>query len=155
MFSARRAFPWIAAPLAALSAAACIATHTDTLEQPRAGQATSSSPLPIATDVVDVAPAAGRLSSAGSASSARRCPGCGFVEAVRELGNGQNRLAPVAVEIEVGTPRFAGPALEGRKHVVEVRLRDGSITSFETTSPRSWRVGQRVNVIGGSQLAAR
>lgn len=80
-------------------------------------------------------PAAGPLQVAAPLPAAvvpepprSRCPGCGVVEAIRPL-------PPVG-----GVP--AG-------FEFTVRLRDGSIRTSTTPSPTSWRVGDRIILIGG------
>ena len=75
-------------------------------------------------------------SSSSSAIEPRarpRCPGCGVIESVRELGE------------SAGARDDARPGYE-----VTVRFRDGTTTTFDAAGPRLWRVGSRVNVLGAS-----
>jgi hypothetical protein len=62
---------------------------------------------------------------------ARRCPHCGWIEAKREL-----------------LPRVAGAP---RAYEYTVRMADGSSSVFQEALPASWRLGERLTVIGGDR----
>jgi hypothetical protein len=146
--------PWSAAMLASLLAAACIATEVDAPAERDAAseRGAGGASLPISADAIDAAPAP---SNGREAPPSRRCPGCGFVESVRAKDEVHGRIAPEIVKIDAGRPASADAALDRPEHVVTVRMRDGSTASFETRSPRSWRLGQRVNVIVPAHVADR
>lgn len=91
-----------------------------------------------------------------------RCPECGVVESVRRA-EGAVRADGQAIVSE-GSRAFAhgsasdiaSDANDDAKAVYEVsvRLRDGSTTMFTTATPRIWRQGSQVNVIGGSDRSS-
>ena len=65
-----------------------------------------------------------------------RCPQCGVIESVREVA-----------------PDEGSDALP-RRYEVTIRFRDGTTTMFDAAKPRAWRLGSRVNVIGGAEVMA-
>ena len=93
-------------------------------------------------------------SAATSPRAWPRCPECGVIESVRELGNsgGASALLPVANDARGPGAATDGAiaAKHGRRYGYEVtvRFRDGSTTTFDVADPRLWRVGSRVNVMG-------
>lgn len=93
-------------------------------------------------------------SAATSPRTWPRCPECGVIESVRELGDsgGANALVPVANDARGPGAATDGAiaAKDGRRYGYEVtvRFRDGSTTTFDVAGPRPWRVGSRVNVMG-------
>jgi len=82
----------------------------------------------------DVAIDAGEepLVSSESAVQARRCPHCGWIESKREI------LAGVA------------DPLAARSYEYTVRMMDGSSTVFQQALPASWRLRERLTIIGGA-----
>jgi hypothetical protein len=62
-----------------------------------------------------------------------RCPGCGVVESMRQTGPPGNTGLQATFE-------------------VTVRFRDGSRAVYSEASPRTWRVGTRVVVVGMDAL---
>jgi hypothetical protein len=73
------------------------------------------------------------LASDAPAVDARRCPHCGRIESKR-------RLPPGATE-----PHALGV------YEYTVRMGDGSSSIFEQALPASWRVGERLTVIGAAR----
>jgi hypothetical protein len=63
---------------------------------------------------------------------ARRCPHCGWIESKREILPG------------VADPRAP------RSYEYTVRMTDGSSSMFQQALPASWRLGERLTVIGGA-----
>ena len=106
------------------------------------------------------------LQAATSAAVARRrargrCEGCGVIESVRRFGADGDGGLPDPIDAKVaavGSRGAAGravpaPASIAPGYEITVRLRDGSATVFTETTPRNWRVGNRVVVIGGAPAA--
>lgn len=75
-------------------------------------------------------PATARLSAVGQ--SRLRCPECGTVESIRQVG------------------RDGADGAAGNGYEITVRLRDGSRTVLSEARPGSWRRGSRVLVIGSA-----
>jgi hypothetical protein len=63
---------------------------------------------------------------------ARRCPHCGWIESKREIPPGK-----------------ADPHAP-RSYEYTVRMTDGSSSMFQQALPASWRLGERLTVIGGA-----
>ena len=63
---------------------------------------------------------------------ARRCPHCGWIESKREILPGV-------------TDSHAA-----RSYEYTVRMTDGSSSMFQQALPASWRLGERLTVIGGA-----
>lgn len=63
---------------------------------------------------------------------ARRCPHCGWIESKREI------LAGVT------------DPLAARSYEYTVRMMDGSSNVFQQALPASWRLNERLTVIGGA-----
>ena len=78
------------------------------------------------------------------------CPECGFVESMRHIESSGN--IGVAGGVSGGAPgsAIAASAVTRKDYEITVRFRDGSTTVFNEATPRSWRLGSRVIVIGGS-----
>jgi hypothetical protein len=68
------------------------------------------------------------------AVGARRCANCGWIESKREV-------VPATRE------RHAV-----RSYEYTVRMHDGSSSVFQQALPASWRLGERLTVIGGAAL---
>ena len=68
------------------------------------------------------------------------CPECGFVESIRHIES-PGGASGSAIVASAGT---------GKDYQITVRFRDGSTTVFNEATPRTWRLGSRVIVIGGS-----
>ena len=91
-----------------------------------------------------------------------RCPECGVVESVRRAegavgADGQAIASDGSRAFAHGSAsESAFDANDGAEEVYEVsvRLRDGSTTMFTTATPRIWRQGSQVNVIGGSDRSS-
>jgi hypothetical protein len=66
-------------------------------------------------------------------ASATRCPGCGFVEAIRHVE--AVGLVPAAYEFTV-------------------RMRDGSVRTSSDSGAAKWLVGDRIILVGGPQATA-
>lgn len=91
-----------------------------------------------------------------------RCPECGVVESVRQAGgavgadgqamawDGSEAFAHGSVSDSAFDANNDAKAV----YEVSVRLRDGSTTMFTTATPRIWRQGSQVNVIGGSDRSS-
>lgn len=65
---------------------------------------------------------------------ARRCPHCGWIESKREI------------------PPGAADSLAAQSYEYTVRMMDGSSRVFEQALPASWRLRERLTVIGGAPL---
>ena len=81
-----------------------------------------------------------------------RCPECGVVESMREIGRSGDSGGQAAIDLD-GAGRTCGSAIGAdavaeRCFEITVRFRDGSRTVFQEASPRAWRAGNRVMVIG-------
>jgi hypothetical protein len=64
-----------------------------------------------------------------------------------ELGSRQGSLgAEIAGETSGGAA--APDVLPGKRYEITIRYRDGSAAVFNEASPRTWRLGARVIVIG-------
>jgi hypothetical protein len=91
-----------------------------------------------------------------------RCPECGVVESVRRTqvsvgADGQAIALDGSAAFAHGSAsESAFDANDGAEGVYEVsvRHRDGSTTMFTTATPRIWRQGSQVNVIGGSDRSS-
>ncbi len=89
-----------------------------------------------------------------------RCPECGVVESIRkiELSGDIGGQGTVGVKVAEGVSAVASSdaiateAVTARIYEITVRFRDGSRTVLNETTPRSWRLGSRVMVIGRSSL---
>ena len=79
---------------------------------------------------------AGAARVAAAASVRARCPECGVVESIRQIGRDGADDGAVAAD---------DAAANG--YEITVRLRDGSRTVFSEASPGTWRLGSRVLVI--------
>jgi hypothetical protein len=85
-----------------------------------------------------------------------RCLKCGVVESMRQIDlsaevAGQDTVDVKAAQgvsggVSGGTVAARAPA--GKLYEITVRLRDGSTTVLKEASPRTWRLGNRVIVIG-------
>jgi hypothetical protein len=90
-----------------------------------------------------------------------RCEGCGVIESVRRFGADGDGGLPDSIDAKVaavGSRGAAGravpaPVAIAAGYEITVRLRDGSATVFTEATPRDWRVGNRVVVIGGAPAA--
>lgn len=80
-----------------------------------------------------VVPAAPGM-TALQAPIALRCPGCGWIEAKREV-----------------LPDTAHPGA-AKTYEYTLRMRDGSVSLFRETLPTTWRVGERLVLIEGTNL---
>jgi hypothetical protein len=119
--------------------------------------------------------------SAGAARRMKeRCAGCGVVESVRRIehrasaprvcnakeslawmgGNARedaayavagHELSPVKHGVPPGPAGSRKPTLTDATYRIVVRLRDGSHTSFDESTPRSFSPGERVQVIAGAK----
>jgi hypothetical protein len=69
-----------------------------------------------------------------------RCPECGVIAAIRQIGPSHGAIAANAVT--------------GMRYEITIRFRDGSTTVFNEASFRNWRAGDRVIVIGGSTTSS-
>ena len=93
-----------------------------------------------------------RVEAAPVAAAARvrvRCPECGVVESIRQIGRSGADLAAGGAP----DPAVAAGDTADNGYEVTVRLRDGSRTVFTEPSPRTWRPGSRVLVIGRAAAA--
>ena len=90
-----------------------------------------------------------------------RCEGCGVIESVRRVAADADGALPDPLDTKVAAvvSRGAGgrvapaPVPIAPGYEITVRLRDGSATVFTETTPRDWRVGNRVVVISGAPAA--
>ena len=90
--------------------------------------------------------------------SRARCAECGIVESMRqtERTGGVGGQVTAAVKVAGGVFErvtanvIASNAIPGKNYEITIRFRDGSTTVFNETSPRTWRLGSQVIVIGGS-----
>lgn len=90
------------------------------------------------SDAAEAGEASRRTSEPSTAKQPRawpRCPECGVIESVRPLADATGSAIPAREAARGG-------------HEVTVRFRDGSTTTFDAATPRHWRVGSIVNVIG-------
>lgn len=89
------------------------------------------------------------------------CADCGVVESMRqvvragEAGDSGTADARPAGSATGGTAGQAKPSHDATRAAYEftVRFRDGSAIVFEEATPRTWRPGSRVIVIGRSQVS--
>jgi hypothetical protein len=87
-----------------------------------------------------------------------RCLKCGVVESVRQIDLSAEVVGQDTVDVKPtqgvsgGVPggTVAARAAVGNLYEIRVRLRDGSTTVLKEASPRMWRLGDRVLVIGRS-----
>lgn len=105
-----------------------------------------------------------QLEAARIAASGRnraRCPECGVVESIRQIARsgdtgghaaGAGRIARGASGGRSGSAMAANGGT-GNGYEITVRLRDGSKTVFNESSPRSWQPGSRVLVISRADAA--
>lgn len=89
--------------------------------------------VPVFADAIQPAPWRARVEAPRPAELVpalppSRCPGCGVVEAIRPLSVGG---VPVGFEFTV-------------------RMRDGSLRTSTTPGQASWRVGDRIILMGGA-----
>ena len=90
-----------------------------------------------------------------------RCPECGVVESIRkiELSGDIGGRGTVGVKVAEGvsagasSAAIAPEAVATKSYEITVRFRDGSRTILNEATPRSWRLGSRVMVIGRSYAA--
>ena len=86
-----------------------------------------------------------------------RCPECGVVESIRQIERpgdaGGHGAAAGKVAGSVSDSAVAADDAAGNGYEITVRLRDGSRTVFNEASPRTWRPGSRVIVIGRAGAA--
>jgi len=86
------------------------------------------------------------------------CPECGVIESIRQIerpgayGRPDTANVKFAAGVSSGVSDSALPttAPVEKRFEMTVRFRDGSTTVFNEASPRTWRSGGRVIVIGGS-----
>jgi hypothetical protein len=91
-------------------------------------------------------------------SNQAQCPECGVIESMRQIerssDRGRERAGDVKVARGVPGAPSGGPiianAVTGKSYEFTVRFRNGSTTAFTEASPRDWRLGSRVKVIGPS-----
>jgi hypothetical protein len=95
--------------------------------------------------------------TAGIAGTERSCNSCGIIQQVRELDTAVPRhegstvagggIEGIAVILgALGGKLRWGP---GEIYEVEVRMQDGSVRTFRSATPWSWKPGNRVKVIMG------
>jgi hypothetical protein len=96
----------------------------------------------LGTDAV----AAGAASAAGSL----RCPECGVIESVQEIGAFDEAIAANAPgRNSAGSPGgFEADLL--RSYEITIRLRDGSMRVIRDPNPANWRHGEPVTIIAGA-----
>jgi hypothetical protein len=90
-----------------------------------------------------------------------RCPECGIVESIRKIELSGDRGGQDTFGVEVAEGDSAGAAdaavatdaATATTYEITVRFRDGSRTVLNDATPRSWRLGSHVIVIGRSQAA--
>jgi hypothetical protein len=97
--------------------------------------------------------------AAAEARKPSRCPECGTIESIRrmDLARGSDRqgLDPRrAASSESGTPGAAS-ATAAKIYEITVRLSNGKTMVLNEATPRAWRPGARVMVIGPVQVASR
>ncbi|HLX79254.1 MAG TPA: hypothetical protein VKS43_01590 [Burkholderiales bacterium] len=93
----------------------------------------------------------------GVAATGRTCNSCGIIQQVRELdaavprhevstvaGGGTEGIAVILGAL--GGKLRRGP---GEVYEIEVRMRDGSVRTFRSATPSSWKPGDQVKVIMG------
>lgn len=105
---------------------------------------------------VDLAVARGTIAPRNRA----RCPDCGVIESMRQIGRsrgvgGKDTDVKVAGGISSGVSgsAIAANAITGKGYEITVRFRDGGTTVFNEATPRTWRSGSRVIVIGRSNAS--
>jgi hypothetical protein len=81
------------------------------------------------------------------------CPECGFVESIRHLERSGDVGVAGGVSGAASGTAIAASAVTGKIYEITVRFRDGSTTIFNEATPRTWRVGSQVIVIGGSNAS--
>ncbi len=106
--------------------------------------------------------AAALLTGAGPTTDARkrtRCPECGTIESMRRIElaglRGPQHHDPRRFPDADSGGATAAIAAAGTTYETTVRLRDGTTAVFNEATPRAWRPGGRVMVIGGVQVASR
>jgi hypothetical protein len=139
------------------------------------GLAAIARAIPTSYAGIPVAAQSGQRASAGGGDDAQallvpatppidgrkqaRCPECGVIESIRmfersSAAGGQSTAAIKVSEGESGGA-IAAHAVAGKGYETTVRLRDGSTAVFNEATPRAWRPGSRVMVIGALQVANR
>jgi hypothetical protein len=81
------------------------------------------------------------------------CPECGFVESIRHIERAANIGIAGGVSGGGSASATAASAAPRKDYEITVRFRDGSTTIFNETTPRAWRLGSQVIVIGGSNAS--
>jgi hypothetical protein len=81
------------------------------------------------------------------------CPECGFVESIRYIERSGNAGIVGGVSRGASDSTMAVSAAPGKDYEITVRFRDGSTTIFNEATPRAWRLGSQVIVIGGSNAS--
>jgi len=88
--------------------------------------------LPACDGGIDAAAVALPAQAELTVRAGRRCPHCGWIESKREIPPGK------------ADPHAA------RSYEYTVRMTDGSSSMFQQALPASWRLGERLTVIGGA-----
>jgi hypothetical protein len=78
-----------------------------------------------------------------------RCPGCGEIVSMREIGSGVEAPVIVVMDASMADGRDDPKAESVRGYEIIVRMNDGSQRVFNHSSPANWRPGERVMIIDG------
>jgi len=89
-------------------------------------------------------PASESVRSRPNASTKRRCPQCGVIASKREIGASANGQ---------GDDELLAKA--AKRYEFSVRLDDGTYRAITDANPAAWRLGERVSIIDGIDLASR
>lgn len=116
-----------------------------------AGSAAIMRWLPVATaqlvgDTVQTAPER----ADGQVRAKSRCPGCGVIVSMREIGSQDKDSAPEAAGGVMYGSRDEMQINPDKSYEIVVRMADQSRRVITHASPASWRPGERVVVIGGA-----
>lgn len=107
--------------------------------------------LPVATaqlvgDSVQAAPG----QADGQVRTKSRCPECGVIVSMREIGRQDEDSAPEAAGGVTSGSRNEIQINPDKSYEIVVRMADHSRRVINHASPASWRPGERVVVIGGA-----
>jgi hypothetical protein len=86
----------------------------------------------------------------GQVRAKSRCPGCGVIVSMREIGSQDKDSAPEAAAGVMYGSRDEIQINPDKRYEIVVRMADQSRRVINHASPASWRPGERVVVIGGA-----
>jgi len=105
------------------------------------------------TDESGDVPALNQRASVPTTSEARarpRCRECGVIVSMREIASHDEDSGPGAAGEVTAGDRDETRSKSARSHEIVVRMADGSSRVIDDANPASWRAGERVIVIDGT-----